>query len=282
MKGAAVQYSQDELAWIKARAQMARADLHALFAQTFGRVDVSVDNIKALCSRKGWTAGPEGRRRNKGKSLKFSGPEVNWLRQNGHLPAPELGPAFLQAFPRSDVTAAQLVGWRKRNKVRTGRTGRFEPGQDPWTKGKKLPFNAGSATTQFKPGLVPHNARPIGYETVNRDGYVLICVNRPNPFRPHQKTHMAFKHKEMWEAAHGPVPKGHALKCLDGNKANCAPGNWEAIPKGLLPRLNGKSGRDYDTAPAEVKPTILAVAKLEHAAKAAMKAMGELREAGNG
>jgi hypothetical protein len=90
MRGAAVQYSQDELAWIKARAQMARADLHALFAQTFGRVDVSVDNIKALCSRKGWTAGPEGRRRNKGKSLKFSGPEVNWLRQNGHLPTPPL------------------------------------------------------------------------------------------------------------------------------------------------------------------------------------------------
>lgn len=31
--------------------------------------------------------------------------------------------------------------------------------------------------------------------------------------------------------------------------------------------LNGRFGRDYDTAPSELKPTILAIAKLEHKAR---------------
>jgi hypothetical protein len=36
------------------------------------------------------------------------------------------------------------------------------------------------------------------------------------------------------------------------------------IPVGMLPRLNNQWGREYDKAPAELKPTIMAVAKLEH------------------
>jgi hypothetical protein len=30
-----------------------------------------------------------------------------------------------------------------------------------------------------------------------------------------------------------------ALKCLDGNKQNTDPSNWEAVPRALLPRLAG-------------------------------------------
>lgn len=37
------------------------------------------------------------------------------------------------------------------------------------------------------------------------------------------------------------------------------------VPRGLLPRLSGKSGRAFDQAPAELKPAIMAIAKLEHA-----------------
>lgn len=60
------------------------------------------------------------------------------------------------------------------------------------------------------------------------------------------------------------MPDGHVLKCLDGNKLNTEPSNWEAVPRGLLPRLNSRFGRNYDTAPAELQPTIMAIAKLEH------------------
>jgi hypothetical protein len=49
-----------------------------------------------------------------------------------------------------------------------------------------------------------------------------------------------------------------------GDKGNSDPSNWELVPQGLIPRLNGKSGRDYDHAPSELKPAIMAAAKLEH------------------
>jgi hypothetical protein len=39
----------------------------------------------------------------------------------------------------------------------------------------------------------------------------------------------------------------------------------------MAPRLNGRFGRGYDAAPAELKPIILATAKLEHAAREARK-----------
>lgn len=232
------------------------------------------DSGKALCTRKGWTAGPDGRRRNAGKSLILTDAQTAWLRANAALSRAEVGPAFAAAFPGTTITTAQIISWRKNHKVRTGRTGRFEKGQAPWSKGRKIAPHPNSQATAFTPGHRPFNAKPIGYESLNPDGYVLICVDRPNPWRPQMRTHMAFKHKELWTAANGPIPKGHVLKCLDGDKTNCDPSNWEAVPQGILPRLNGKSGRAYDHAPDELKPTILAIAKLEHKARELRGAKG--------
>ncbi len=268
MKGAKIKYSADELAWIKARCDMPRSDLHALFVRTWSRPEISLDNIKSLCTRKKWSAGPEGRRRMVGKCGVLSAAEIAWLRENYRLSCSEVGPALRAAFPDgSNPTDKQINAWRKRNGVLTGNDSSFKPGQVPWSKGRKLGPNEKSAATQFKAGHKPHNAKPIGYESRSPDGYVLICVDRPNPFYPERATHMAFKHRELWEARNGPVPAGHVLKCLDGNKTNCDPSNWEAVPIGLLCRLHGKSGRDYDRAPDELKPIIMATAKLEHAAK---------------
>jgi hypothetical protein len=55
------------------------------------------------------------------------------------------------------------------------------------------------------------------------------------------------------------------LKCLDGNRQNTAPSNWQAIPRGALPFLNGHRGHDYESVPTELKPTVLALAKVKHA-----------------
>lgn len=275
MTRARIPYSDQELAWIKACSDLPRKDLHSLFVQIFRRSDVTADHLKALCSRKGWAAGPEGRRRLKGTCRAFSEEEVAWLRANAGLSQKEAAQAFQDRFNRPEVTEAKIISWRKRNRVKTGRDGRFQKGNVPHTLGRKGWVAPGAEVGWFSKGQKPHNARPIGYERVNRDGYVMICVDRPNPFRPQFPTHMAFKHRELWEAKNGPVPEGHALKCLDGNKLNTDPSNWEAVPKGLLPRLNGKSRRDYDTAPAEVKPTILAIAKLEHRAHELRKRKAE-------
>ncbi|MDF2141226.1 HNH endonuclease [Paenirhodobacter sp. CAU 1674] len=200
MKGRAISYSALELVFIQVRADLPRRELHAEFCRHFGRQDVTLDQLKALCKRKGWL---------------------------------------------------------------TGRSGCFPKGHVPANKGKQMPFHPNSARTRFQKGQRPINKYDVGHETVDRDGYVRICVDRPNPWTGH-RTHMAFKHRELWVATNGPVPDGHRLKCIDGNKRNTDPTNWEAVPMALAPRLNGKYGRGYDGAPPDLKPTILAVAKLEH------------------
>jgi hypothetical protein len=203
MKGHRIPWSAAELAWIEARHDMPRRDLHAAFVAAFGRADVSLSNIVALCKRRGWL---------------------------------------------------------------TGRDGRFPPGIVPANKGRRMPFHPNSARTRFRKGNLPHNTRHLGHERISQDGYVEVSVAETNPHTGYERRYV-LKHRWLWERANGPVPEGHALKCLDGDRTNCDPSNWQAVPRSLLPRLNGRFGRNYDTAPAEIKPTILAIAELEHAAR---------------
>jgi hypothetical protein len=72
-----------------------------------------------------------------------------------------------------------------------------------------------------------------------------------------------FVHLIRWEEVNGPVPGGMKLKCLDGDRTNTDPDNWEAIPQGMLPKLTRKRG--FDHAPQELKPTLMALAKLDYA-----------------
>tara|TARA_R110001592_G_scaffold104697_1_gene294565 strand:- start:63998 stop:64651 length:654 start_codon:yes stop_codon:yes gene_type:complete len=205
MKGRAITYSKDELAFIAARKLLPRRELHAAFVKAFDREDVSLTNFKALCKRKGWM---------------------------------------------------------------TGRTGQFDKGHRPSNKGQRRPYNANSAKHQFKKGNVPPNTKYAGHERVSRDGYVEISIEETNPHTGFERRYV-HKHRYLWEQANGPIPKGMVLKCLDGNKQNTDPSNWKLLSRALLPRLNGHHGRGYDDAPAELKPTILAVAELEHQARTA-------------
>ena len=128
-----------------------------------------------------------------------------------------------------------------------------------------MPFNANSARTQFKKGQRPHNTKYLGHEHITTDGCVEISVAEKNPHTGYERRHVQ-KHRWLWEKASGPVPEGMVLKCLDGDKTNTAPANWEAIPRAMQPRLNGRWSLSYDAADDEVKPVIMAVAKLEQKA----------------
>jgi len=207
MKGRQIKYSEAEIAWIKARSDMHRGEMHAMFVQAFNRPELSQSNLNSLCKRKGWM---------------------------------------------------------------TGRTGCFVKGETPHNKGKPMPYHPNSAATRFKKGNLPHNANYLGHERVSKDGYVEISVDEVNPHTGYERRYV-LKHRHLWEKANGPIPDGHRLKCLDGDRTNTNPLNWEAIPYALGPRLSGKYGRGYDAAPAEIKPTIMAICKLEHAARNAGK-----------
>jgi len=208
MKGHPIRYSDEELRWIEVRTRLPRAELQQLLAEAFGRNDVTAENLKKLCIRKGW---------------------------------------------------------------KTGRTGRFGPGRESHNKGCKGVYAPGSEKGWFKKGKRHGKAarlyQPIGSERVSSEGYVQRKVNDDMPL--HRRWRGV--HLIRWEEMHGPLPEGHALKCLDGDRQNTDPHNWLCIPRALLPRLAGRWRVAFDDAPAGLKPALLAIAKLENAARQARK-----------
>jgi hypothetical protein len=209
----------------------------------------------------------------KGRSIPYRTDEMAWLEENRLLPIADYHRAFSEAFGRADVSAANLHALRKRKGWKTGRTGHFVKGQEPINKGKPCPEGKGgrhanARKTQFKRGQLPHNTRFLGHERVSKDGYVEISIDEENPHTGYERRYV-LKHLHIWEQVNGPVPDGMCLKCLDGDRLNTDPSNWIAIPRGVLPRLNGgKSTRvmAYDTAPDELKPVLMAMARVDHKA----------------
>lgn len=202
----------------------------------------------------------------KGRKIIYSDAELAWLSANRTMTISDYHAGFIAEFGRDDVSANNLHALRKRKGWRTGRTGHFVKGQPSHNKGKKGVCAPGSEKGWFRAGAVPANRQPMFSERIGKDGYIEMKVPLRNPHTGHS-TRFMHKHRYLWEQANGPLPDGMALKCLDGNRANCDPSNWEAIPRAMLPRLNGRFGRGYDAAPAEIKPLIMATAKLEHAAR---------------
>lgn len=212
VKGAQIRYSTAELAWIKRNCVWPRRKAHAKFCKFFGRNDVTLDNFKALCTRKGW---------------------------------------------------------------KTGRNGCYEKGAVPLNKGKKCePGKGGNSPnakrTQFKKGGRSGRAlevyKPVGTERITKDGYIERKVNDSFPLQARWRA----VHLVRWEEKHGKIPKRHCLKCLDGNKGNTDPANWELIPRAALPFLNGHRGYNYDEMPADLRPAALALARVK-AGKSALK-----------
>lgn len=209
----------------------------------------------------------------KGRAIPYSDAEMAWLEANRTLPIGDYYAAFTDTFGREDVRAANLHSLRKRMGWRTGRTGWFEPGQTPHNRGKACAPGTGgrhpnARATQFRKGQEPHNTRHVGHRRLSKDGYVEVSVAETNPHTGYHRRYVQ-EHRWRWTKENGPVPEGHALKCLDGDKTNTDPSNWEVIPRGVLARLNGgrhKTRLAYDDAAPEVKPTVMLVAKVEQRA----------------
>lgn len=202
----------------------------------------------------------------KGRAIAYLAEELAWIEARKDWPRRLLHQAFCARFGRKDIAFGAFAGLCKRRGWSTGRDGRFHKGQVPPNKGKPMPYHPNSAATRFKQGQRPHTWRGAGHESIDgKDGYVWMIVDETNPYTG-AATRRVQKHRWLWEQANGPVPEGHVLKCLDGDRTNTDPSNWRAIPREMLPRLNGRFGRGYDTAPSEVKPTIMAIAELAQAA----------------
>ncbi len=106
-------------------------------------------------------------------------------------------------------------------------SGRFRKGQIPWTAGRKMPYNANSARTQFKKGALPHNTVPVGTEVVDREGYLKRKVSdrRDVPSRRNWR----FVHRILWEQHHGKIPENHIVIFKNGDRSDIRIENLKCI-----------------------------------------------------
>lgn len=205
------------------------------------------------------------------RKIEWTAEQLAWIEANSRLPRRELAERFHALWPSADVTQEHLHALCKRRRWLTGRDGRFPPGHDSGYRGGGRHPN--TVATQFKKGnrtgRANHLYQPIGTERVSKSGYRERKVNDDMPLKRRWRA----VHLIEWEKVNGPVPAGHCLKSLDGDRLNTDPTNWVAVPRALLPRLTGRwRAIPYDSAPDELKPILLAVARLEHAAREARRA----------
>lgn len=206
----------------------------------------------------------------KGKWTYYSARETAWIKRMRRLPRKLAWARFCEVFGRTDVNADNFKSLCTRRGWRTGRDGCFKPGLQPWNTGKKMAYNANSARTRFKKGGVPPNAKYLGYERRTKDGYIEVSVAETNPHTGYERR-FVLKHRRLWEQKNGPVPRGMCLKAIDGNRLNTDPVNWELIPRSILLTLNRNAELHYDSAAPEIRPSIMAIAKLKHARFAAQR-----------
>ena len=128
-----------------------------------------------------------------------------------------------------DYTHHQIKGAITRNKLNTGRTGRFEKGHATWNKGTKGLTKAN--VTSFKKGQKSHNYKPVGSERITKDGYCEIKVSDTG-------RRWKSKHVLIYEKHHGKVPKGSVVIFLDGDKRNFDIDNLHLVTRGQLAMLN--------------------------------------------
>ena len=147
--------------------------------------------------------------------------------------------------------------------MKSGRTGQFCKGQ------RRVPGSGakGPNRTSFKKGTMAgaaqHNYVPIGTERVSKDGYRERKVTDDPNLVPARR--WVGVHRLVWEQENGPIPDGHVIVFLDGDKRNCAPSNLRCVPRGALAHLNQRWHPATNTRGAARTAAILA-AELQHRA----------------
>lgn len=188
----------------------------------------------------------------------YTSDRVEWLQLN--YPAMEtskLTAAFNSRFGTS-LESTAIKGALGRFGIQSGRDGRIKKGSVSWNKGKT--GYMGANATSFKKGQLPHNAQPLWSERIcSKDGYIYISVPETNPHTGFP-TRYKQKHVWVWEQVNGPVPKGCAIIFLDSDIYNLAIDNLVCVHRKVLLNLNL---HDYKNQPAELKPSILALSRLE-------------------
>lgn len=119
----------------------------------------------------------------------------------------------------------------------------------------------------YKKGNVPKNARPLYSEQVAPSGVVSVKVQDDRPGAK-LKTFWQNKQKFVWEKHNGPVPDGYYVTFKTSDTTNFEPSNLVLVTKAELLQMNKNK---YRKQPDELKPTVLAMSKLQAGISASRK-----------
>jgi hypothetical protein len=165
-----------------------------------------------------------------------------------HLLATQLRRSIAATYNRAHAlglakSAAYLAGpdaYRLRRGDQVGARTRFPKGHVPANKGLRRPgwFSGRMRETQFKRGERRGVAitlyKPIGTERVSKDGYLERKINDDLPLQRRWRA----VHLVLWESVHGPIPRGHALAFLNGDKRDIRLDNLALITRRALMARN--------------------------------------------
>lgn len=252
-------YTEKQLDFLRAGyARMPIRDLTPKFNARFGLAKTAA-MIRSTFKNHGITCGRgPGERMFPWMSRLFTPVQTKFLKRHYAGRSREALKQLFNARFKSDITVRQVESFVKNHGLQNGMTGFFKKGQKPWNAGTKGLMKRNSGT--FKKGNIPGNTRPLWSERIdNKDGFILIKVPERNPYTG-ASTRYKHKHVWLWEQKHGQVPEGSVVMFRDGNKRHCTIGNLILVTRSELLHLNWKGYKHY---PAELKPSVMALAKLD-------------------
>lgn len=181
------------------------------------------------------------------------------------------GQAYKLGLHKSAAYHASPEACRLRRGDKIGAAFRFLPGHVPANKGTRRPGYAPGRMreTQFRKGGRSANYLPIGTQRVDSDGYLREKIaDGLGGFG--NRNVWAFVHRQVWEAAHGPIPEGHRIWWKDGDRMNCALDNLE-----ILSGAEHMARTTIHNLPPALKGAITAAAALKKAIRRKSRAHAE-------
>ncbi|SPR97393.1 conserved hypothetical protein [Cupriavidus taiwanensis] len=137
-----------------------------------------------------------------------------------------------------------------------GAGSRFVAGQPSWNKGIKgsSGLHPNTVRCHFRKGerrgAANSNYVPIGSERITKEGYLERKVTDDPSIVPARR--WVGVHRLVWEAAHGPIPPGHAVAFLPGRRTTDAAliteDALELVSRGELARRNHPRARSPELA----------------------------------
>lgn len=219
----------------------------AEFTERFGVYRSPANIQSSLYSRNVKCGRKTGRR--KDTLILFNEKQVEWIKAAyKEMSCREMAEAFNERF-NTDFKVSQFRSFVSNHKITSGRKGHFTKGNKSWNKGTKglMKPNSGS----FAKGNKAHNKKPVGSERITRDGFIEVKVAEPKSWE--------LKHRIIWEAEHGKIPGGHAIRFTDSNPLNCKLDNLFIATQSENLQLNRLG---YSDQPDDLKESTLLIAKI--------------------